>query len=369
MTIATLIAALVGILIGFLFANTPYGARLSLGNSRDDAKNIANQVLDETALKTQSMLNETVVRINQEVQRIEAKVATLETSQTAHMAGLQENIRQVLSVSEKLNDQTTKLDGALRNNKQMGRWGELQLRRLVELSGMLEHVDFDEQSASSTTNRPDMTVRFANDSTLYVDSKVSLNAYVEGVSTADGTARQEFAKEQFRALKAHVDELHRRRYHGESTSLPFTVMYIQVEGSLAFADEGRTGADSLVDYALSRDIIIATPGTMMALLRTAYLSWRQRNDVAKALDLLEHVKVLLDRMKTFMGHYERTSKDLKDFVDTFNKMAGSWNRQVYPQMERINNTRMDTIEIYEATPIDHDVPSVREIADTGPSAG
>jgi hypothetical protein len=70
-----------------------------------------------------------------------------------------------------------------------------------------------------------------------------------------------------------------------------------------------------------------------------------------------------------MGHYERTSKDLKDFVDTFNKMAGSWNRQVYPQMERINNTRMDTIEIYEATPIDHDVPSVREIADTGPSAG
>lgn len=368
MTLTTLIAALVGILIGFLFANTPFGARLSLGNSRDDAKNIANQVLDETANKTQSMLNETVVRINQEVQRIEAKVATLETSQTAHMAGLQENIKQVLSVSEKLNDQTTKLDGALRNNKQMGRWGELQLRRLVELSGMLEHVDFEEQTASTTSNRPDMTVRFANDSTLYVDSKVSLNAYVEGVSTADGAARQEFAKEQFRALKAHIDELNRRRYHSESTSLPFTVMYIQVEGSLAFADEGRTGADSLVDYALSRDIIIATPGTMMALLRTAYLSWRQRNDVAKALDLLEHVKVLLDRMKTFMGHYERTSKDLKDFVDTFNKMAGSWNRQVFPQMERINNTRMDTIEVYEATPIDHDVPTVREIAEAGPSA-
>ena len=155
MTIATLIAALVGILIGFLFASTPFGARFGFGNSRDAAKKIATDVLDETAVKTQSMLNETVVRINQEVQRIEAKVATLETSQTAHMAGLQENIKQVLSVSAKLNDQTTKLDGALRNNKQMGRWGELQLRRLVELSGMLEHVDFDEQSASSTTNRPD----------------------------------------------------------------------------------------------------------------------------------------------------------------------------------------------------------------------
>lgn len=138
-------------------------------------------------------------------------------------------------------------------------------------------------------------------------------------------------------------------------------MYIQVEGSLAFADEGRVGAESIVDYALSRDIIIATPGTMMALLRTAYLSWRQRNNAHKALELLEHVKTPLDRMKTFMAHYERTSKDLKDFVDTINKMAGSWNRQVYPQLERINDTRMDTVAVYEATKIDHDVPTVREI--------
>lgn len=183
MSLTAFIAGLIGAIIGYLFAQTPLGARFSLGNTRDDAKNIASAVLDETSAKTQTMLNDTVLRINTEVQRIEAKVAALETTQTAHLAGLQENIRHVLAASERLNDQTTKLDGALRNNKQMGRWGELQIRRLVELGGMVEHVDFDEQTASSTTNRPDMTVRFANNSTLFVDAKVSLNAYVEGVST------------------------------------------------------------------------------------------------------------------------------------------------------------------------------------------
>ena len=362
MTIATLIAALVGILIGFLFANTPFGARLSLGNSRDDAKNIANQVLDETAIKTQSMLNDTVVRINQEVQRIEAKVATLETSQTAHMAGLQENIRQVLSVSEKLNDQTTKLDGALRNNKQMGRWGELQLRRLVELSGMAEYVDFVEQKqASESDGRPDMIVRFANSSELFVDSKVSLNAYLDGVAAVEPAERATHAINQFKALKSHVDALVKRNYHGASTSLPFTVMYVQVEGSLAFADEARTEAESIVDYAISRKIIIATPGTMMALLRTANLSWRQRIEVANALDLLDSVKELASRLKPFMTHYEAHGDALAKALKSYASMGSSWNSRVVPQLEKINELRPESLEIKEIPAPEFDRPEVKKL--------
>ena len=334
---------IIGVIIGFLFANTPYAAKFGLVSTKDSAKDLALQVLGETRSETQSVLNDTVLRINQEVQRLESKVATLETTHTATMSSLQENIRQVMTVSENLNLQTGKLDSALRNNKQMGRWGELQLKRLVELSGMSKYVDFSEQTQTNE-GRPDMSIKFANDTVVFVDAKVSLNAYLDGVAADDMAKRADFAKQQFGALKDHVNTLEKRNYHGDGASVPFTVMYVQVEGSLAFADEARTETESIVDYALKRSIIIATPGTLMALLRTANFSWSQRSEVANALDLLLAVKELGIRMNVFMRHLNDHAKALGKVHESYAAIVNSWNSRAVPQLTKINEFRADTIE-------------------------
>lgn len=350
---------IVGVIIGFLFANTPYAAKFGLVSTKDSAKDLALQVLGETRSETQSVLNDTVLRINQEVQRLESKVATLETTHTATMSSLQENIRQVMTASENLNLQTGKLDSALRNNKQMGRWGELQLKRLVELSGMSRYVDFSEQTQTNE-GRPDMAIKFANDTVVFVDAKVSLNAYLDGVAADDMAKRADFAKQQFGALKEHVNTLEKRNYHGDGASVPFTVMYVQVEGSLAFADEARTETESIVDYALKRSIIIATPGTLMALLRTANFSWSQRSEVANALDLLVVVKELMKRLKVFMGHYEDVGKHMLKMTKSFNDMAGSWNVNVVTQLERVNALRAESIAPTEMAVVEFEPRQIKD---------
>lgn len=334
---------IIGVIIGFLFANTPYAAKLGLVSTKDSAKDLALQVLGETRSETQSVLNDTVLRINQEVQRLESKVATLETTHTATMSSLQENIRQVMTASERLNEQTGNLDNALRNNRVAGSWGEVQLKRLVELSGMTNHVDFNEQ-VTIDDRRPDMVIRFANNSSLPVDSKVSLVAYLDGVATTDSDVRKLKAADHVRALKTHVDDLARKKYHDNDQSLPFTVMFVQVEGSLSFADEARTSSESIVDYALSRNIVIATPGTLMALLRTANLSWRQRSEVANALELLVAVKELGSRMNVFMRHLNDHAKALGKVHESYAAIVNSWNSRAVPQLTKINEFRADTIE-------------------------
>ncbi len=350
--------------IGFMLgaALSAGAAMLYYGKRQEQAKSIATEVLDETSATTKAMLDETIVRISQEVQRIESRMGELQVAQSEKLGQLGENIRQVVTASEQISRETQKLDSALRNNKQMGSWGELQLRRLVELSGMSEYVDFDVQRGTAE-GRPDMAIKFANNSVVYVDAKISLNAYVEGVAAPDAKSRTELARQQYQAIKDHVMALVKRNYHGDNNSLPFTVMYIQVEGSLAFADEGRSDVDSIVDFALSRNIIIATPGTLMALLRTANFSWRQRQEVANALSLLDSIKELTKRLKTFMGHYDDIGTNLAKLNKSLNAMASSWNTRVVPQLEKINQLRPESIEVLIPSEPEVEITQIKQIND------
>jgi DNA recombination protein RmuC len=360
-----IIGITLGVVIGLYLPNSPLAPRLGLGTQARTAKEIANEVLVETSGQTQGMLNDTVRQINEQVRQLQDKVQSLETSNATSMASLSENVRSVADIGRELSSKTHGLETALRNNSTAGRWGEVQLRRLVELSGMTQYVDFYEQ-VTSNGHRPDMVIRFANNSMLPVDSKVSLNAYLDGVAAGDAETRKAKAMEQFRALKAHVDELVTRKYHDGSDSLPFTVMFVQVEGSLSFADEARGDKESVVDYALSKNIIIATPGTLMALLRTAQFSWRQRSEVANALQLLDAVKELGKRMDSFIGHLGKHAKAIHDVQESYGKLVSSWNSRALPQLTRINELRADTIDtVPELTPPSVEISEVRRLQGDG----
>ncbi len=350
-----IIGIILGLVIGLYLPNSPLAPRLGLTTHARTAKDIASEIMGETSGQTQHMLNDTVRQINDQMRLLQDKVQHLETSNSTSMAGLIENVRSVADIGRELSSKTHGLETALRNNRTAGRWGEVQLRRLVELSGMTQYVDFNEQ-VSSDEGRPDMLIRFANNSELPVDSKVSLIAYLDGVAAADAEMRKTKATEQYRALRTHVDELAKRKYHDGSESLPFTVMFVQVEGSLSFADEARGDKESVVDYALAKNIIIATPGTLMALLRTAQYSWRQRSEVAHALDLLGAVKELGGRLDVFIGHLGKHAKAMRELQDSYSKLVNSWNTRTLPQLVRINEFRSDTI----ATTTELELPSVEQ---------
>jgi DNA recombination protein RmuC len=269
------------------------------------------------------------------------------------MAGLIENVRSVADIGRELSSKTHGLETALRNNRTAGRWGEVQLRRLVELSGMTQYVDFNEQ-VTSVEGRPDMLIRFANNSQLPVDSKVSLIAYLDGVAAADAETRKTKATDQHNALRAHVDELARRKYHDGSESLPFTVMFARSRGSLSFADEARGDKESVVDYALSKNIIIATPGTLMALLRTAQYDWRSAPR--------SHMRwICWPPSKSLVGAWTyrafgQACQSHADLQDSYSKLVNSWNTRTLPQLVRINEFRSDTI----ATTTELELPSVEQ---------
>lgn len=337
------VSLIIGLIIGVLFARSPWARKVGLDTSAVEVKQLTTEVLDETTAKTESIMNASVRQINEQVRLLQEKVYSLEKTNAESMSSLSENVRTVSDIGRELSNTTHTLETALRTQSNAGRWGEIQLKRLVELSGMAAHVDFSAQ-ATKDEQRPDMIIRFANNSMLPVDAKVSLISYLDGVAATDMATRKTKSEELYGALKRHIDALIKRKYHDAQHSLPFTVMYVQVEGSLSFADEARGQKESLVDYAISNNIIIATPGTLMALLRTAHLSWRQRYEVANALDLLEGVKVLGDRMDKVIEYLDKHAKAIKNINDSYSELAASWNSRAVPQLKRLNDLRPETIE-------------------------
>lgn len=344
------LSLIIGFIIGLLFARSPWAKRIGLDSSAIEVKQLTAEVLEENTSKTQTIMNDSVRQINEQVRMLQDKVYSLEKTNAESMTSLSENVRSVADIGRDLSIKTHTLDSALRTQSTAGRWGEIQLKRLVELSGMTKHVDFFEQETNDD-QRPDMVIRFANNSTLPVDSKVSLIAYLDGVGATDKDTRRAKSEDVYKAIKNHIDALVKRKYHESESSLPFTVMYVQVEGSLSFADEARGTKESLVEYAISKNIIIATPGTLMALLRTAHLSWRQRQEVANALDLLEVVKELGKRMDTFIGYLSKHAKAIHDVNESYSTMVASWNSRAVPQFNRLNSLRSETIEKVSELPI------------------
>ena len=243
---------------------------------------------------------------------------------------LNPQIESLILQSQSLAAETGKLSNALTNNRQIGSWGEIQLRRVVELAGMTEHCDFVEQTTVNGSNdRPDLTVKLPEKRTVVVDAKASTAAYMEAQQTEDESASAEALRRHAGALRTQVDDLARKNYgaHVEG-SLDFVVMFVPGDQFLAAALNANP---SLVEYAMSKRVAIATPASLISLLWAVANGWQRFRIAENAETIRQAGEEMHQRMQTFIGHYQRVGRELRSAVDAYNSSVGSFDSRVFPQ--------------------------------------
>jgi DNA recombination protein RmuC len=269
--------------------------------------------------------------------KVEAQLRESDADRARSHAALAEQVSIARQSSEALRVQTQALVTALRRPEARGRWGELQLRRVVELAGMSARCDFDEQVtviSSDGALRPDMVVRLAGGKNIVVDSKVSLAAYLEAAETDDDDVRKARMAAHARHVREHVDRLAAKAYWTALSPSPeFVILFIPGEAFLAPALEHDPG---LLEYALGRRVHIATPTTLVTMLRTAQYAWQQAALAENARAVFDLGRELYDRIGGFGRHVDRLGKALTTAVSTYNQAVGSLESRVLVSARKLN---------------------------------
>lgn len=281
------------------------------------------------------------------VELVRAEVLQAEKARIEGQGALVEQMRNVAEVSAELRNGTADLVTALRSSQTRGAWGELQLRKVVESAGMLHRVDFTEQEQVSTEEgvlRPDMVVHLAGGKRVVVDSKVAFLGFLEAQQSDDPAYREQRLDAHVRHMRKHVDDLAGKKYWNQFEPAPeFVVMFVPAEAFLSAALER---APELLEYAAQRNVIIATPTTMLALLRTVAYAWRQEALAENAQKVLSVGKELYARLVTMTGHVTRTGRALETATKSYNQMIGSLERNVLTSARRM--VELDVVDERDA---------------------
>jgi DNA recombination protein RmuC len=293
-----------------------------------------------TELETRRAAVEHLVGPLQEtLARVEAQLRASDEARTRSHAALAEQVSIAQQTSEHLRAQTQALVTALRRPEARGRWGELQLRRVVELAGMSARCDFDEQvvvaGPDGGMQRPDMVVRLAGGKNIVVDSKVSLAAYLEAAESDDEAVRVARMDAHARHLREHVDRLAGKAYWAALSPSPeFVILFIPGEAFLAPALESDPG---LLEYALGRKVHIATPTTLVTMLRTAQYAWQQEALSENARAVFDLGRELYDRLAGLGKHVDHLGRELTKAVSAYNQTVGSLESRVLVSARRLND--------------------------------
>jgi DNA recombination protein RmuC len=275
--------------------------------------------------------------IGENLKRIEREVSTLSRDRRAADGAVRTLLDEMKAGLGDLGTQTGTLVKALRQPKTRGEWGEVQLKRCVEIAGMTEHVDFEVQKTlhgDEALLRPDAVVMLPGERRVVVDSKVPLDAYLEVLEAEDESSRKGELVRHARQVRDHITKLASKRYQDqfESGDSPdFVVCFMPSEAALHAAFEAEP---ALYDYALEQKILIATPTTLVGLLRTVELGWRQERIAAEAQEIASAAQDLYSRMGVFLRHLSKAGRQLGSAVNAYNEAVGSAESRVLPQMRR-----------------------------------
>jgi DNA recombination protein RmuC len=276
--------------------------------------------------------------LKQTLTRVEAQLRDSDAARERSHAALAEQVTIARRSSDELKAQTQALVTALRRPEARGRWGEMQLRRVVELAGMSAHCDFDEQVSLTTSDgaqRPDMVIHLAGGKHIVVDSKVSLAAYLEAAEASDDAVRDARIGAHARHLRDHVDRLAAKAYWAALSPAPeFVVLFIPGEAFLAPALERDPG---LLEYAVARRVHIATPTTLVSLLRTVQYAWQQAALSDNARAVFDVGRELYERICGLGDRVDQLGKALTSAVTAYNKTVGSLETRVLVSARRLHD--------------------------------
>ena len=269
--------------------------------------------------------------------KLETRTGELETKREGAYATLMTQVQGLAQLTSSLQAQTTSLATALRGSQVRGRWGEIALRNVAELAGMTEHCDFEEQEMVSSGGRPDMTVRLPGGRFIAVDSKVPLAAYLEAAEAVDETARNAALDRHVAALKAHVKVLAGRDYARVlEGDVDLVVLFLPGDPFLSAA---FSRSPDLQVEALRSKVLLATPTTLVALLRTVAIYWQQRALAENAELIAAAARELYERTAVFAEHLGKVGRGLGSAVDAYNSAVGSFERRVVPAGEKLKELK------------------------------
>ena len=284
-----------------------------------------------------------VAPVQEQLARMHSELARLEGQRRQAQGELSQMVRELGQGVGTLRKETGNLVSALKRPATRGSWGEIQLRNVVEMAGMVSHCDFVEQSTIQTGEgvlRPDMLVKLPGGKLIVVDSKVPLDAYLSALECEEDGEREAHTARHARQTREHIVKLASKGYQRQFDSTPeFVVMFVPSDGIYHAALAHDPG---LIEYGVSQQVLLATPTTLIGLLRAVHYGWRQEQIADSAREIAESARELHSRLSRFVTPFAKAGRQLSSAVAAYNEAVGSFDTRVMPQVRRIERAGADS---------------------------
>ena len=290
---------------------------------------------------------------------VEQKLGDLEKSRVGAYEALKQQVGDLIISQNSLKNETSRLVSALKTPNTRGRWGEIQLRRVVELSGMVEHCDFCEQISTNNSDskiRPDMVIYYPGNKQVIVDSKVPLTAYLKSLETQNEVERKILLKEHAKQLRNHIVKLSKKEYWAQFQDSPeFVIMFLPGEIFFSVAVEQDP---ELIEFAMRERVLITTPTTLLALLHTIAWGWRQENLAENAKQIVKMGQELYKRLCDMSQHFANLGKSVSGVVNHYNRTVATLEGRVLVSARKFTEIENHEKNITELSEIDNSVRQV-----------